>query len=104
MVIMAFLPANVALRRVLKIIDNHRFPKALISIPAAGLGQLTMGVRMDTSIRTGCIERGWWYLSGVPGVQNAFTNRWMKQQGLVSVKELWSKIHYGKNARPAFAS
>jgi RNA-directed DNA polymerase len=63
-----------------------------------------MGVRLDTSIRTGCIERGWWYLSGVLGVQNAFTNRWMKQQGLVSVKELWSKIHYGKKARPEFAS
>jgi len=63
-----------------------------------------MGVRLDTAIRTGCIERGWWYLSGVLGVQNAFTNQWMKQQGLVSVKEMWSKIHYGKNIRPELAS
>jgi hypothetical protein len=39
-----------------------------------------MGVRLDTSIRTGCIERGWWYLSGVLGVQSAFTNKWMKQR------------------------
>jgi hypothetical protein len=34
-------------------------------------------VLLHTAIRTGCIERGWWYLSSVLGVQNAFTNRWL---------------------------
>jgi RNA-directed DNA polymerase len=63
-----------------------------------------MGVLLHTAIRTGCIERGWWYLSGVLGVQNAFTNRWLKQKGLVSVKELWCKIHYGNEIRPKLAS
>jgi RNA-directed DNA polymerase len=63
----------------------------------------SMGVRLDTAIRTGCIERGYWYLSGVLGVQNAFPNRWLAEQGLVSVKDLWSKMHYGENARLTFA-
>jgi RNA-directed DNA polymerase len=63
----------------------------------------SMGVRLDTAIRTGCIERGYWYLSGVLGVQNALPNQWLAEQGLVSVKDLWCKMHYGENARLAFA-
>lgn len=63
-----------------------------------------MGVWIGTAIRTGCIERGYWYLSGVLGVQNAFPTRWMAEQGLVSVKELWCKIHYGNKIRPELAS
>jgi RNA-directed DNA polymerase len=63
-----------------------------------------MGVLLNTAIRTGCIERGWWYLSSVLGVQNAFTNKWLKEHGLVSVKELWCKIHYGDKVRTKLAS
>jgi RNA-directed DNA polymerase len=63
----------------------------------------SMGVRLDTAIRTGCIERGYWYLSGVLGVQNAFPNQWLAEQGLVSVKDLWCKMHFGENARLTFA-
>jgi hypothetical protein len=28
-------------------------------------------------------------------VQTGMTNQWLKEQGLVSVKELWVHIHYG---------
>jgi RNA-directed DNA polymerase len=65
---------------------------------------MSMGVLPDTAIRTGLIERGHWYLSGVLGVQNAFPTRWLMQQGLVSVKDLWCTMHYGKKARLSFAS
>jgi RNA-directed DNA polymerase len=64
---------------------------------------MSMGVLPDTAIRTGLIERGCWYLSGVLGVQNAFPTKWLMQQGLVSVKDLWCRMHYGKNARLSFA-
>ena len=33
--------------------------------------------------------------------QTTMTNRWLKGQGLVSVKELWVKIHYPDTARLA---
>jgi len=31
--------------------------------------------------------------------QTGMTNRWLKDQGLMSVKELWVKIHYPAIAR-----
>jgi RNA-directed DNA polymerase len=62
------------------------------------------GVLLHTAIRTGLIERGWWYLSGVLGVQNAFPNARLKKNGLVSVKELWVKIHYGNTVKTKLAS
>jgi RNA-directed DNA polymerase len=65
---------------------------------------MSMGVLPDTAIRTGLIERGCWYMSGVLGVQNAFPTKWLMQQGLVSVKDLWCKMHYGDKARLSFAS
>jgi RNA-directed DNA polymerase len=65
---------------------------------------MSMGVLPDVAIRTGLIERGCWYLSGVLGVQNAFTTKWLMQQGLVSVKDLWCKTHYGDKARLTLAS
>jgi RNA-directed DNA polymerase len=65
---------------------------------------MSMGVLPHTAIRTGIIERGCWYMSGLLGVQNAFPTKRLMQQGLVSVKDLWCKMHYGNKARPSFAS
>jgi RNA-directed DNA polymerase len=65
---------------------------------------MSMGVLQHTAIRTGLIERGHWYLSGLLGVQNAFPTKWLMQQGLVSVKDQWCKTHYGSKARLSFAS
>jgi len=31
--------------------------------------------------------------------QSGMTNQWLKEQGLISVKELWVKIHYPATAR-----
>jgi RNA-directed DNA polymerase len=65
---------------------------------------MSMGVLPDTAIRTGLIDRGYWYLSGLLGVQNAFPTKWLMQQGLVSVKDRRCKMHYGDKARLSFAS
>ncbi|MGA7876615.1 MAG: hypothetical protein WCA08_13215 [Desulfoferrobacter sp.] len=35
---------------------------------------------------------------GAPGI-DGMTNRWLKLQGLLSVKELWVGIHYPATAR-----
>ena len=32
-------------------------------------------------------------------MHSGMTNQWLKDQGLVSVKELWVKIHYPTTAR-----
>jgi hypothetical protein len=44
-------------------------------------------------------RKGSWRLSRTPATQTGMTNDWLKDQGLLSVKELWVHIHYPATAR-----
>jgi RNA-directed DNA polymerase len=46
------------------------------------------------ALSTGSSSKGYWHLSKTMGTQTGMTNKWLKDQGLISVKELWVNIHY----------
>jgi RNA-directed DNA polymerase len=60
---------------------------------------LKLGVQLGTSIRAGLNRGGPWAMSRRLAAQHGMTNQWLKDQGLISVKELWVKIHYPATAR-----
>jgi len=60
---------------------------------------LKLGVQLGTSIRAGLNRGGPWAMSRRLAAQHGMTNQWLKNQGLVSVKELWVKTHYPATAR-----
>lgn len=64
---------------------------------------IALGVSFRTAKRSVFIDQGWWYLSGILASQNAMTNKWLSEQGLLSIKDLWVKTHYPDNPKLQFA-
>jgi RNA-directed DNA polymerase len=60
---------------------------------------LKLGVQLGTSIRAGLNRGGPWAMSRRLAAQHGMTNKWLKDQGLISVKEQWVKTHYPAMAR-----
>lgn len=58
-----------------------------------------LGVDLGTAIRAGLNRHGPWAMARRLAAHSGLTNEWLKEQGLVSVKELWVKIHYPATAR-----
>ena len=52
---------------------------------------LALGVSLKTAIQHGVSSKSFWHMARTPAVQQALSNAWLKAQGLVSVKDLWSK-------------
>jgi RNA-directed DNA polymerase len=44
-------------------------------------------------------RKGPWNLSRTLATQAGMTNKWLKNQGVPSIKELWVNIHYPATAR-----
>jgi RNA-directed DNA polymerase len=55
---------------------------------------LKMGVSKDHAILTGRSSRGPWHLARTEATKLAMSNKWLEQQGLVSVKDLWVSFNY----------
>ena len=60
---------------------------------------VSLGTNLKLAIDVGRSRKGPWCLSRTLATQTGMTNQWLKDQGLVSVKELWVKIHYPAQAR-----
>ena len=60
---------------------------------------LKLGTVKKTAILTAISRKGPWHLSRTLATQTGMTNKWLKDQGLLSVKELWVNIHYPATAR-----
>jgi RNA-directed DNA polymerase len=58
-----------------------------------------MGTSLRTAISVAISRKGPWHLSRTLATQTGMTNKWLKDQGLLSVKELWVNIHYPATAR-----
>jgi RNA-directed DNA polymerase len=54
---------------------------------------LALGTDLRTAIRTALSRKGYWHLARTLATQVGMTNEWLKQQGLVSIRELWLKAH-----------
>jgi len=55
---------------------------------------IKLGVSKMTAISLGLSSKGYYRLAKTKAVQMGLNNEWLKSQGLVSVKEQWSKFHY----------
>jgi len=58
-----------------------------------------LGTLLHTAISVAISRKGSWRLSRTLATQTGMTNDWLKDQGLLSVKELWVHIHYPATAR-----
>ena len=66
-----------------------------------------LGTYLKTAISVGLSRKGPWRLSRTLATQSGMTNQWLKDQGLLSIKDLWVHIHYtpqgGTKQSPATA-
>jgi RNA-directed DNA polymerase len=58
-----------------------------------------LGTSLRVAISVAISRKGPWHLSRTLATQTGMTNKWLKDQGLLSVKELWVHIHYPATAR-----
>ncbi len=50
------------------------------------------------AILTGLSRKSYWHLSKTPATQMGMTNRWLKEQGLISIRDIWISFHYPDKA------
>jgi RNA-directed DNA polymerase len=55
-----------------------------------------LGTSLDAAISVAISRKGPWHLARTLATQTGMTNQWLMDQGLLSVKELWVKIHYSR--------
>ncbi len=58
-----------------------------------------LGTSLHAAISVAISRKGPWRLAKTLATQTGMTNKWLKDQGLLSVKELWVHIHYPATAR-----
>jgi len=58
-----------------------------------------LGTSLQAAISVAISRKGPWHLSRTLATQTGMTNKWLKDQGVLSVKELWVHIHYPAKAR-----
>ena len=54
---------------------------------------LALGTSRRQAISTGLSSKSYWHLSKTLATQSGMTNQWLKDQGLISVRDLWMKAH-----------
>ena len=57
---------------------------------------IKLGVPVKMAIDIGLSRKAHYRLSRTKATQIGMTNKWLENIGLVSIKELWVKFHYGK--------
>ena len=55
---------------------------------------LKLGCDEKRAVTAALSRESFWKLSKTYATQLGMTNAWLKEQGLVSLKELWSAVHY----------
>jgi len=58
-----------------------------------------LGTSLKAALGVGLSRKGPWRLARTLATQTGMTNKWLKEQGLVSVKDRWVNIHYPATAR-----
>ncbi len=60
---------------------------------------LKLGTNKRHAILSALSRKSYWHMSRTLATQSGLTNQWLADQGLVSIKKLWSVIHYPATAR-----
>ena len=53
------------------------------------------GVSADLAVSCGASSRGYWHSARTEGIQLALNNKWLMEQGLVSLRDIWISLRYG---------
>ena len=59
--------------------------------PHVLLEAVALGVRLKAAIQQGVSSNSYWRMATTPVTQFAMSNAWLKDQSLVSVRDLWKK-------------
>ncbi len=59
---------------------------------------LKLGTSKRQAIMTALSRKGPWHLARTLAAQVGMTNKWLTEQGLISVKDQWVKIHFTRQA------
>jgi RNA-directed DNA polymerase len=51
-----------------------------------------LGVNLDFAIKHATSRKSYWRMSRTPAMRYAMPNQWLAQQGLLSLKQLWSEL------------
>ncbi len=57
---------------------------------------LKLGASKKVAVPIAMSRKGPWNLSRTLAAQVGMTNKWLMNQGLVSIKEMWVNIHYSR--------
>jgi len=60
---------------------------------------LKLGTSKKHAILSALSRKSYWHLSRTFATQAGMTNKWLAEQGLLSIKKLWCEIHYPATAR-----
>ncbi len=60
---------------------------------------LKLGCSKRQAIFTALSRKSYWHLSKTLATQLGMTNKWLKEQGLISIRDLWISFHYPNNKR-----
>ena len=60
---------------------------------------IKLGVKTREAVRLGLSRKSYWRLSKTMGTNSGLSNAHFKEIGLISVRELWCKIHHPATAR-----
>ncbi len=60
---------------------------------------LKLGTNKRHAILSALSRKSYWHMSRTLATQSGMTNQWLADQGLISIKKLWSVIHYPATAR-----
>ncbi|WP_419176283.1 group II intron reverse transcriptase/maturase [Desulfosediminicola sp.] len=60
---------------------------------------LKLGTNKRQAIMTALSRKSYWHLSKTLATQSGMTNKWLESTGLLSLKKLWSVIHYPTSVR-----
>lgn len=57
---------------------------------------IKLGARVQSAVACGLTSKGPWRSSKTPGIQQALSNAFLIAEGLVSLRDGWIRLHYGK--------
>ncbi len=60
---------------------------------------LKLGVPLKAAISVGMSRKSYWHLSKTYATQLGMSNHWLREQGVISIKDLWVHMHYPATAR-----
>ena len=53
---------------------------------------LKLGVSRKLAILHGIRRKSYWRMSRTPAMRYAMPNKWLEEQGLISLKQIWSEL------------